>query len=206
MLNIFQLNRMRHQKETRLESIYETLLQKAHNKIQSVAEKGKTSSCVYKVPVFVHGLPLFDRDKCIVYLVQKLQHNGFQVILLPEGCLYISWEHVPCSEQLPEVGHVEKMLIEQPHLSFQHIVDKSIHQKRISHDVGNQLKTPFHQQPFSYMPLSQPLSSHEQPLPISSKQRDSNRQITYYPDESDIPKQHRDIIVHSLSPYPYPFS
>ena len=47
--------------------------------------------CWFSVPEFILGTPLYRLNKCIDYIVKKLEKNGFRVICYEPNLLQISW-------------------------------------------------------------------------------------------------------------------
>ena len=98
MLNLHHLNHSRRLKEVHKKQTYKKLLKKCHHRITFMASKSLTY-CVFQIPEYVPGLPLFDIDKCKRYIVRKLHKNKFKVALVEPYLLYISWEHIPIHDK-----------------------------------------------------------------------------------------------------------
>ena len=56
--------------------------------------KGK-SNYTFKVPVFIVGLPLYNYDTCLVYLIKALREKDYYVRFHTPSWLYISWDENP---------------------------------------------------------------------------------------------------------------
>ena len=39
------------------------------------------------------GVPKYDSDSCIAYVIDKLQENGFKIRYTHPNMLFISWQH-----------------------------------------------------------------------------------------------------------------
>lgn len=92
MINIDDLHKEKNIKIEQRKEIYETILKKCHNKIISVSKvSNNLSCCFYEVPSYVYGLPLYDKQSCIMYLVNALVNNGFDVKYTHPNLLYVSW-------------------------------------------------------------------------------------------------------------------
>jgi hypothetical protein len=52
------------------------------------------SFCVYKVPPYVIGWPLYSWEKVTAYVLKKLRKEGFEAHYLGENAMYISWENI----------------------------------------------------------------------------------------------------------------
>ena len=95
MLNIEELHREQDRKETNKAEIYNTILEKVHQKIKLTSQISKDKFCFFSVPIYVYGLPLFDTNNCIIYLTQKLSDNGFNIRYTHPNLLLISWYEKP---------------------------------------------------------------------------------------------------------------
>ena len=80
MLNINELFNDQTQKEKHKEEIYDNVLKQCHKKILRAAKLNPyTNYCFYVIPKFIYGIPLYDLNKCINYLVINLSKNGFKI-------------------------------------------------------------------------------------------------------------------------------
>tara|TARA_B100001094_G_C17516407_1_gene478013 strand:+ start:98 stop:529 length:432 start_codon:yes stop_codon:yes gene_type:complete len=70
---------------------YESVLQLCHKKIKRVAENEKLY-CLYTVPLFIIGTPLYDHAQLKQYIINSLKKSGFIVKLVNRETLYISWD------------------------------------------------------------------------------------------------------------------
>ena len=93
MININELFSGQEEKEKHKEEIYDSVLQKCHQRIiRSTKLNPYINYCFYIVPKFVYGIPLYNIEKCINYLVTHLTKNGFNVTYTHPNFLLISWE------------------------------------------------------------------------------------------------------------------
>jgi len=95
MINIEELHRQHDKKEEERINVYDQILKKVHQKILMTNELSKDKFCFYTVPTYVYGLPLFNNNKCIIYLTQKLTDNGFYIRYTDPNLLLISWHQKP---------------------------------------------------------------------------------------------------------------
>ena len=89
-LNIYELQNTISRKKQNRTNIYESVLHKCHIKIRNATEREKYE-CVFDVPEYVVGLPLFNLNHCIDFLVKQLQNNGFKVYYHFPKLLHITW-------------------------------------------------------------------------------------------------------------------
>jgi hypothetical protein len=75
--------------------VYDKILQRCHNKIKTYAENLKLE-CLYEIPDYVFGLPLFNKTFAKTYIISRLEENGFivkDVSNITNACIvYISWD------------------------------------------------------------------------------------------------------------------
>lgn len=92
MINIEELHSINKKRLKHRLEIYDNILKKCHERIKAVSKSPKgTTFCFYIIPSYVYGVPLYDVNACIVYMVQSLIKNGFYVSYTHPNLLYISW-------------------------------------------------------------------------------------------------------------------
>jgi hypothetical protein len=69
---------------------FKTILQWVKDRIILYAGTHK-KYCVYNIPTWIPGKPLFDRKKATNYVRKKLIREGMTVEIIKEHQLYISW-------------------------------------------------------------------------------------------------------------------
>lgn len=89
-LNIFELQNSINRKKEHRNSIYERVLNKCHIKIKTAANK-ELYETYFDVPNYVVGLPLYNINNCLNFIIEQLQSNGFKVIYNFPKLLHISW-------------------------------------------------------------------------------------------------------------------
>tara|TARA_B100002019_G_scaffold164447_1_gene141997 strand:+ start:182 stop:601 length:420 start_codon:yes stop_codon:yes gene_type:complete len=94
MINITQLHKINEEREKFKLKVYESVLKKCHERIKFVSKLPKSNSfCFYVVPNILYGVPLYDINACIVYVVSALIKNGFYVAYTHPNLIYISWHN-----------------------------------------------------------------------------------------------------------------
>ncbi len=92
MININELHRINEKRAREKIACYEKVLQKVHVRIKTVSLKPKGNTfCFYVVPNIIFGIPIYNLNECIVYIVQSLIKNGFYVVYTHPNLIYISW-------------------------------------------------------------------------------------------------------------------
>lgn len=93
MLSLSELAKIHKQKQKNKTKTYEVILNKCYKQIRHMAERNQTF-CYYTVPMYVMGLPLYDINACIVYILIHLQKKGFIIQMAQSNIVYISWKHI----------------------------------------------------------------------------------------------------------------
>lgn len=70
---------------------YDSILKICHKKIKRHAENYKLC-CLYDIPRFIIGTPLYDFDELKQYIKNSLKKSGFQIKMLNNSTMYISWD------------------------------------------------------------------------------------------------------------------
>jgi len=133
VLNIFELSKIRDEREVLKTTVYREVLKMCHSKIKRIADEGGLF-CVYPVPDLVVGLPKFDHVRCMAYLMKKLRENGFIVRFTSPNLLYVSWEHVPSTYKNPEAKALEKQMITQPYMDYSNVFNKIYNKTKVNVD------------------------------------------------------------------------
>ena len=78
---------------TRLD-IYNKLLIKVHNRIKTASRlKINENFCTYVMPEVLIGCPNYNLEECLVFVIDKLQNDGFLTRYIHPNLLMISWNH-----------------------------------------------------------------------------------------------------------------
>jgi hypothetical protein len=56
-----------------------------------LASNSNSYNCAYEIPKLIIGLPIYSVEGCTKYVIKKLKKNGFQVELLSDSNIFISW-------------------------------------------------------------------------------------------------------------------
>lgn len=95
MLNINNLHNEIAKREHRKQNIYNKIFEKCCNRIMTVNIKSNDCYCLFVVPSFVFGVPLYNVTQCIIYVMQNLIDKGFKVQYTHPNLLYINWSEKP---------------------------------------------------------------------------------------------------------------
>jgi hypothetical protein len=69
-------------------------------KVIKKCDEIRVTHCVFEVPEYIFGYPLYNLNDCIVYLLQELTKGGFKVQYIFPNTLIISW-HIPTKAIAP---------------------------------------------------------------------------------------------------------
>lgn len=89
-INIFELQNSINKKENLRISTYEKILERCHQKIKNAASN-EQYFVIYDVPHYIVGLPLYNLNNCIEFIITQLKENGFKVEHKLPKFLVVSW-------------------------------------------------------------------------------------------------------------------
>lgn len=93
-INLDELYTTKHEKEKQKITIFKKILTRIHNKIKFTSrQKHNEHFLFFVVPEFILGLPRYNLDECIAYIINELEDNGFNIKYTHPNLLFISWQH-----------------------------------------------------------------------------------------------------------------
>lgn len=92
-----QLSLLQESKKDRKKEYYRRILEKCKERILSYSASNKFL-CLYHVPVYVVGWPLYNWERAASYIVKKLRRDGFEAYRLHDNVIYVCWETVRSSK------------------------------------------------------------------------------------------------------------
>jgi hypothetical protein len=93
-LNLDELYEQKKQEDLAKLYTFNRILTRVHDKIKvSARQKNSQQFCWYLVPEMLMGVPNYDKDACITYLISKLEENDFITRYTHPNLLFISWKH-----------------------------------------------------------------------------------------------------------------
>ena len=93
MLSI-NINKLRSEVEDRENNklkIYEKILDMCYQKILNTNKQYNDYSCTFIVPNVVFGLPLYNIEDCIIFIMNKLVEKGFEIYFALPTSIHIFW-------------------------------------------------------------------------------------------------------------------
>lgn len=93
-INIDELYETKKKNNLTRVDIYNKLLIKIHNRIK-ISSRIKTNEnfCTYIMPEVLIGYPNYNIEECLVFIIDKLQIDGFLTRYVHPNLLMISWNH-----------------------------------------------------------------------------------------------------------------
>lgn len=83
---------------------FQKVLHRIHSKIKQASRiKYNDPFIFYIVPEFIIGVPRYDVNHCILYIIDKLEKNGFVVKYTHPNVLFIFWGHYIPSYKRDEI-------------------------------------------------------------------------------------------------------
>lgn len=92
-ISITELYEINKKKELSKHVSYDKVIEMCHKKIKKIALAGGMN-VFFEIPYIIIGLPLYNINNCIEYVVNSLRKNGLliQVLAYPNNnTIYISW-------------------------------------------------------------------------------------------------------------------
>ena len=90
MLSVHELNRLMESKRKEKYSTFDKIYQQCLKHILKYANNDKYR-CFFTVPEFILGLPVYNLNAAIMYIMDKLKANAFLVKYYHPNVVYISW-------------------------------------------------------------------------------------------------------------------
>lgn len=91
MISVDEISRLTEKKNKLKKETYVKLYEQASRKIRQSVDFG-SKFATFQVPVFLIGYPMFDRYKATVYIKRQLERGGFDVVIVGDHELHISWK------------------------------------------------------------------------------------------------------------------
>lgn len=130
--NIHELNKNRDLRKKKRFKIFQFFFKKCLKKIKSMAEYKEY--CSYQLPLFAPGLPLFNRQECLIYIFNKLKEMNFEVFINDNQTgIWIFWGHIPSNVDDDSLNYKQPLQIKnaqynndpQPKKEYRNITDNN---------------------------------------------------------------------------------
>jgi hypothetical protein len=89
-INVNEISKMHYNKEEIRLKTFDKILERCYFRIKySVTQE--LNYCIFQVPEFVIGTPLYNMKKCLYYIGLKLMKNEFKINVHNPNTLFIHW-------------------------------------------------------------------------------------------------------------------
>ena len=93
MIQVQDIQNMQRKRRAMQQRGIDIVLARCYRTIESVTKtRPLADSCVFEVPEFVLGSPIYDLTECILFVKHNLEDNGFKVYYVFPRSLVVSWE------------------------------------------------------------------------------------------------------------------
>lgn len=90
-LNVNELYENAMKKKLKKYKTFDLVLSRCYKKIKTYS-KNEFVSCLFDIPEFIIGTPIYNLNELIIYIIDSLRKDGLYVELLYHNILYISWD------------------------------------------------------------------------------------------------------------------
>ena len=87
--DIHKLHVHQRRRDNEKQKLYEKILKRVYHRVETAAMHD--TQCLFAVPGFVLGMPLYDAYQCSGYIVQKLKTDGFKVTYYHPNIIHLNW-------------------------------------------------------------------------------------------------------------------
>ena len=101
MISIQNLHAEVMARQSKRYAIYEEVFQKVVSKVKYENTKTDSCYCLYKLPIWLFGVPLYNLGACAEYIINRLKEHYFQVTFAPPNILHIYWNVRPHGSTYP---------------------------------------------------------------------------------------------------------
>lgn len=93
-LHIDDLFERQHKIQDARNMTYSKVLTRVHKQIRTTSRMAPEAKyCYYSFPEVLVGSPMYSKDACVAYVLEKLTENGFEAAFVHPGLLVVSWQH-----------------------------------------------------------------------------------------------------------------
>lgn len=92
-INLNQIQQNKIERDRLKYHTYKVILQKCYLLIKNCSDNDSTF-CVFQIPEYILGHPLFKKDNCAKYVIQHLNENGFNAEYIKPNHIVIKWDFV----------------------------------------------------------------------------------------------------------------
>ena len=89
-INVRDIIRFQEERQREKMHIFDNVLKKVYKRIKNAVHKND-NFCIYIIPEFMLGTPIYNLQHCIKYIMINLQQNGFIVYYYKPNIISITW-------------------------------------------------------------------------------------------------------------------
>ena len=171
-INISKLRNDVQHRESRKYKTFEKVLDLCYQKILSTNKTSTDCCCTFICPHVIFGLPLFNIIECINFIMEKLLDKGFEVHLILQTHIVISWQHN--SEKKAE------------YIKSYYQLGKQTQQLQLEYNTTAPNKPISSRQKTQHTQYTQHSKSEKQFRPIEDYTQTNTQNIIYNNDDIDI--------------------
>ena len=90
-INVNQIQKNKHERNRYKYTTYKKILEKCYLKIKTCSDNNQ-DYCIYTIPDFIIGEPLFRKNFCANFILEHLKQNGFKSSFILPTYVFISWD------------------------------------------------------------------------------------------------------------------
>lgn len=91
MSSLKEVINLQKRQHSRYEELKQNILNKLTEKITHLAKHGEMR-CIYTVPSYIFGAPVYNVADITSYLYYKFKQEGFCILILGNNKIFISWD------------------------------------------------------------------------------------------------------------------
>jgi len=122
VINISNLHQELEDRQAKVNRIYEQVFRRVVDKIKYTNSQSPACQCLYTLPAFMFGVPLYEINACRDYIISRLNDHHFYTNYMPPNIIYINWQQRPISDddlgrtrvlnypshaRIPQIGYLD---------------------------------------------------------------------------------------------------
>jgi len=104
--SVFDIHKKQQQKEEKRMMIYNKILKRVFRKIK-LAVDGSHEFCLYQMPEYIPGFPIYNMTECLFYIINFLTSKGFQSKYCHPLVIFITWPSKQKSLKLENLSNTK---------------------------------------------------------------------------------------------------
>lgn len=99
VININNLHQELEDRQAKQNRIYEQVFRRVVDKIKYTNTQSSACQCLYTLPAFMFGVPLYEINACRDYILSRLADHHFNTNYMPPNIIYINWQQRPVRDE-----------------------------------------------------------------------------------------------------------